>query len=49
MQNRHTNEKNDDMNLKTKLSHPQNIWNDDIENGIGDKHLLVPITNILNI
>jgi CTP synthase (UTP-ammonia lyase) len=25
MQNKHTNEKNDDMNLKSKSSHPQNI------------------------
>jgi len=44
MQNKHINEKNDDMNLKLRSSHPQNIWNDDI----GDTHLLIPITNTLN-
>jgi hypothetical protein len=49
MQNKHTNEKNDDMNFKTKSSHPQNIWNDDIDNDIVDKRLLIPITNIINI
>jgi hypothetical protein len=37
--------KNDDMNLKSKSSHWQNIWNDDI----GDTHPLIPITNTLNI
>jgi hypothetical protein len=44
MQNKHINEKNDDMNLKLRSSHPQNVWNDDI----GDTHLLIPITNTLN-
>jgi hypothetical protein len=44
MQNKHTNEENDDMNLKSKSSHPQNIWNDDI----GDTCALIPITNKLN-
>jgi hypothetical protein len=37
--------KNDDMNLKSKSSHQQNIWNDDI----GDIDPLIPITNILNV
>jgi hypothetical protein len=32
------------MNLKSKPSHPQNIWNDDI----GDTCPLIPITNKLN-
>jgi len=45
MQNKHTNEKNDDKNFKSNSSHPQNIWNDDI----GDIHPLIPITNTLNI
>jgi hypothetical protein len=36
------------MNLKSKSSHPQNIWNDDIDGHIGDTHLLIPITNTLN-
>ncbi len=44
MQNKHTNEKNDDMNFKSKSSHPQNIWNDDIDDDIGDIHPLIPIT-----
>jgi hypothetical protein len=29
--------KNDDMNLKSKSSYQQNIWNDDI----GDTHLML--------
>ncbi len=37
--------KNVDMNLKSKSSHQQNIWNDDIN----DTHPLIPIKNILNI
>jgi hypothetical protein len=37
--------KNDDINLKSKSSHRQNIWHDDI----GDTHPLIPITDTLNI
>jgi len=49
MQNKHTNELNYDMNFKSKSSHPQNIWNDDIDDGISDTCPLIPITNTLNI
>jgi hypothetical protein len=45
MQNKHINEEIDDMNFKSKSSHPRNIGNDD---DIGDTHLLIPITNTLN-
>jgi hypothetical protein len=45
MQNKHTNEEYDVMNLKSNYSHPQNIGNDDI----GDTCPLIPITNTLNI
>jgi len=48
MQNKHINEENDDRNLKSKSSHPQNIWNDDIDDDIGNTHPLIPITNTLN-
>ncbi len=34
-------------NLKLKSSHPQNIWNDDIDDDIGDTHFLIPITDTL--
>jgi hypothetical protein len=37
--------KNDDINLKSKSSLWQNIWNDDI----GDTHPLIPTTYTLNI
>jgi hypothetical protein len=37
------------MNLKSKSSHQQNIWNNDIDDDIGDTHPLIPITNTLNI
>ncbi len=36
MQHIHTNEKDDITNLKSKFSHPWNIWNDDIDDEIGD-------------
>jgi hypothetical protein len=49
MQNKYTNERNDDMNLKSKSSHPQNIWNDDIDDDIGDIYLKIPFKNTLNI
>jgi hypothetical protein len=45
MENKHTNEEHDVMNLQSKSSHLQNIWNDDI----GDTCPLIPITNTLNI
>ncbi len=35
-------------NLKLKSSHPQNIWNDDIDDHFGDTHFLIPITDTLN-
>jgi len=37
------------MNLQLNSSHLQNIWNDDIDDDIGDTHPLIPITNTLNI
>jgi hypothetical protein len=49
MQNKDTNELNYDMNFKSKSSHPQKIWNDDIDDGISDTCHLIPITNTLNI
>jgi hypothetical protein len=49
MQNKHINEENDYMNLKSKSLHPQNIWNDHIDDHIGDTYFLIPITNTLNI
>jgi hypothetical protein len=45
MQNKHTNEEYDVMNLQSNSSHLQNIWNDDI----GDTCPLILITNTLNI
>jgi hypothetical protein len=48
MQNKHIYEENDDMNLKSKSSHPQNICNDVIDDHFGDTHLLIPTTNMLN-
>jgi hypothetical protein len=36
MQNKHTNEEYDVMNLQSNSSHLQNIWNDDIDDDIGD-------------
>jgi hypothetical protein len=49
MQNKHTNELNYDMNFKSKSSHPQNIWNDDIDDNINDTFPLIPFKNTLNI
>ncbi len=49
MQDIHTNEKDDIINLKSKFSHPWNIWNDDIDDEIGDMCPLILITNTLNI
>jgi hypothetical protein len=37
------------MNLQLNSSHLQNIWNDDIDDDIGDTYPLIPITNTLNI
>jgi hypothetical protein len=37
------------MNLQLNSSHLQNIWNDDIDDDMGDTHPLIPITNTLNI
>jgi hypothetical protein len=48
MQNKYINEENDDMNLKSKSSRSQNIWNDDIDDDIGGICPLIPITNKLN-
>ncbi len=31
------------------FSHLQNIWNDDVDDDIGDTHRLIPITNTLKI
>jgi hypothetical protein len=45
MQNKHINEENDYMNLKSKSLHLQNIWNDHI----GDTCPLISITNPLTI
>jgi hypothetical protein len=50
MQNKHINEENDYMNLKSKSLDPQNMWNDHIDDHIGrDTCPLIPITNTLNI
>jgi hypothetical protein len=49
MQNKHTNEKYDAMNLQSNSSHLQNIWKDDIDDDIGDTCPLIPITNTSNI
>jgi hypothetical protein len=48
IQHIHTNEE-DDVNLKSKSSHPLNIRNDDIDDDIGDMCPLTPITNTLHI
>jgi hypothetical protein len=48
MQNKHTNEEYDVMNLQLNSSHLQNIWNDNIDDDIGDAHPVIPITNTLN-
>jgi len=45
----HTNEEDDVINLKSKSSHPPNIWNDDVDDDISDMHILIHITNTLNI
>jgi hypothetical protein len=37
------------MNLKLNSSHLQNIWNDNIDDDIGDTRPLIPIKNTLNI
>jgi hypothetical protein len=37
------------MNLQLNSSHLQNIWNDDIDDDIGDTYPLIPIINTLNI
>jgi hypothetical protein len=34
---------------ESSSSHPWKIWNDDIDDDIGDTCLLIPITNTLNI
>jgi hypothetical protein len=49
MQHIHINEENEVFSLKSKSSHPWKIWNDDIDDDIGDACLLIPITNTLNI
>jgi hypothetical protein len=49
MQHIYTNEKDDIINLKSKFSHPWNIWNDDIDDEIGGMCPLFPITNTINI
>jgi hypothetical protein len=49
MQDKHANEEYDVMNLQSNFSHLQNIWNDDIDDDIGDAHPIIPITNTLNI
>jgi hypothetical protein len=49
IQTKHTNEKYDVTNLHLNFSHLQNIWNDDIDDDIGDTCPLIPITNTLNI
>ncbi len=49
MQNKHTNEEYDVMNLQSNFSHLQNIWNGDIDDDIGDTCPLIPIINLLNI
>jgi hypothetical protein len=49
MQHIYINEEEDVINLKSKSSHSQNIWNYDIDHDIANTHLLIPITNALNI
>jgi len=49
MQNKHTNEEYHVMNLKLNFSHLQNIWNDNIDDDIGDTCFLIPIKNTINI
>lgn len=49
IQHIHANEEDDVINLKSKFSHPQNIWNDDIDDDISDMCILTPITNTLHI
>ncbi len=49
MQHIHINEENEVFSLKAKSSHPWKIWNDDIDDDIGDTCLLIPDTNTLNI
>jgi hypothetical protein len=45
MQHIHTNQKDDVLNLKSKSSRSQNIWNDDINDDIGDMCPLISIKN----
>jgi hypothetical protein len=45
MQHIHTNQNDDVINLKSKLSRSQNIWNDDINDDIGDMRPLISIKN----
>jgi hypothetical protein len=49
MQQVHTNEDDDVINLKSKSSHAQNRWNDDIDDDIINKQILIPIRNTFNI
>jgi hypothetical protein len=49
MQNKHTNEKYNVMNLQWNFSHLQTISINDIDDDIGDTIPLIPITNTLNI
>jgi hypothetical protein len=49
MQNKHTNEEYNVMNSQSNFSHLQTIWNNDIDDDIGDTIPLIPITNTLNI
>jgi hypothetical protein len=49
MQNKLIYEESDYMNLKSKSLDLQNIWNDHIDDHIGDTCPLIPITNRLNI
>jgi hypothetical protein len=47
MQKKHTNEDYDVMNLQSNFSHLQNVWNDDIDDDIGDTRPLIPIKNTI--
>jgi hypothetical protein len=49
MQNKHTNEEYNVLNLQSNSSYLQNIWNNDIDDDIGATSPLIPITNTLNI
>jgi len=49
MQYKHTNEKYNVMNLQLNSSHIENMWNNDIDDDIGDTSPLIPVTNTLNI